>query len=301
MYPSFSFNPESKQFKPSEKIRKIHEESKIDPSDLQTKLWWDPMNPPKPIWEDFNFIKPSENTDEKGEINGTNENDYIPGTTGNDTINGLHGSDLIYGHDGDDHLYGDRLRHRPTNGVDTIYGGRGDDTIRADYAYGEEGDDFLYAPHSGAAYLDGGSGVDRLNGDQDRDTLIGGAGDDYLKGASESDTMTGGRGADHFVVGLRNDHRFGISKDLITDFEDTGDRIQFEVVSYRKLSFEDLDFDFNAAGSLIVSTDVELVIDDQRRRVSGVLAEIQGLNPNVDHERQIEYTGNGVIELIAEM
>ena len=104
MYPSFSFNPESKQFKPGEKIRKIHEESKVDPSDLQTKLWWDPMNPPKTIWEDFNFIKPSENTDEDGEINGTYENDYIPGTIGDDTINGSHGSDLIYGNDGDDYL-----------------------------------------------------------------------------------------------------------------------------------------------------------------------------------------------------
>ena len=53
-----------------------------------------------------------------------------------------------------------------------MYGGRGDDTIRADYAYGEEGDDSLYAPHFGGAYLDGGIGDDRLNGGQERDTLL---------------------------------------------------------------------------------------------------------------------------------
>lgn len=118
------------------------------------------------------MIEPSENTDEDGEINGTSYNDYIPGTNGDETINGFHRSDLIYGGDGDDHLYGDCLRNRPTEGVDSVYGGRGDDTIRADYAYGEEGDDSLYAPHFGGAYLDGGIGDDRLNGGQERDTLL---------------------------------------------------------------------------------------------------------------------------------
>ena len=114
---------------------------------------------------------------------------------------------------------------------------------------------------------------------------MGGAGHDYLKGASDSDTMTGGRGVDHFVVGQRNDHLHGISRDLITDFENIGDRIQFEVVSYRNLSYQDLDFAFNAAGSLVVSTNVELIDDDQRRCVSGVLAEIQGFNSSVGLEQ----------------
>ena len=299
MYPSFSFNPEAKQFKPSDKVKKIYEVSKIDLSDLQPKLWWDPKNPAKPIWKDFNLVKPSENTDEDGEINGSNYNDYIPGTNRDETINGFHGSDLIYGGDGNDRLYGDCLRHRPTDGVDTVYGGRGNDTIRADYAYGQEGHDVLYAPHFGGAYLDGGIGNDRLIGAQERDTLVGGVGNDYLKGGSDSDTMTGGRGVDHFVVGQGNDHLHGISRDLITDFDNIGDRIQFHVVSSRNLSYQDLDFAFNAAGSLVVSTDVELIDDDQRRRVSGDLAEIQGLNSSVGLEQQIEYTGNGVIELIA--
>ena len=159
----------------------------------------------------------------------------------------------------------------------------------------------MSAPHSGGSYLDGGEGDDRLSGALGKDTLIGGSGDDYLRGASESDTMTGGAGADDFVVGQRNEDRNGISTDLITDFQNVGDKITFELVAYSKLSFEDLDFAFNTAGSLIVSTDVERVNRGERIVIEGVLAEIQGLNPDVDLEEQIEQTRTAQIELIAEL
>ncbi len=288
-------------FKSISKIQSIYEKFKIDQSDLKPKMLWDAKNPPKPIWEDFNFIRPRGNTDEKGEINGTNDHDYIPGTSGNDTINGLHGSDLIYGGDGDDNLRGDNNAFRRTDGIDTIYGGDGNDVIRSHFGYGEDGEDRLSAPHSGGAYLDGGDNKDRLEGGLFQDTLIGGSENDYLRGGSESDTMSGGSGVDHFVVGQRNEHRHGIGTDLITDFQDVGDKIQFELVSFRNLSFQDLDFAFNHAGSLMVSTNIVLMDDDERLRVSGVLAEIQGLNSRVDLEQQIQHTGNGVIELIAEM
>ena len=288
-------------FKNLSKIKSIYEKFRIDQSALKPKMLWDAKNPPKPIWEDFNFIRPRENMDEKGRINGTNDHDYIPGTSGNDTINGLHGSDLIYGGNGDDHLRGDNNVFRSTDGVDTIYGGDGRDVIRAHFGYGEDDNDRLSAPHSGGAYLDGGDNDDRLEGGLDQDTLIGGTGKDYLRGGSESDTMSGGSGVDHFVVGQRNEHRRGIATDLITDFQDVGDKIQFELVSFRNLSFEDLEFAFNRAGDLVVSTDVTLVDDEERLNVSGVLAEIQGLNPRADLEQQIQHTGNGVVELIAEM
>ena len=288
-------------FKNLSKIKSIYEKFRIDQSDLKPEMLWDAKNPPKPIWEDFNFVRPRENMDEKGRINGTNDHDYIPGTSGNDTINGLHGSDLIYGGNGDDHLRGDNNVFRSTDGVDTIYGGDGRDVIRAHFGYGEDGNDRLSAPHSGGAYLDGGDNDDRLEGGLDQDTLIGGTGKDYLRGGSESDTMSGGSGVDHFVVGQRNEHRRGIATDLITDFQDVGDKIQFELVSFRNLSFEDLEFAFNRAGDLVVSTDVTLVDDEERLNVSGVLAEIQGLNPRADLEQQIQHTGNGVVELIAEM
>ena len=288
-------------FKINSKIKAIYENSKIDPSDLKPKMFWDPKNPPRPIWEQFNIIKPDDNTDSRGRIIGEHSDDYIRGTDENDTIYGQHGSDLIYGGDGDDRLHGDDSAYRRTDGVDTIYGGAGDDMINAHVGYGEEGDDRMFAPYSGGAYLNGGAGDDRLNGHLDQDTLIGGAGDDYLRGASESDTMTGGDGADHFIVGQRNEHRLGISTDLITDFQDVGDRIKFELVAYNNLSFQDLDFAFNSAGTLIVSTDVEITDRGEQIVVQGVLAEIQGLNPNVELEAQIERTRNDDIKLIAEM
>lgn len=276
-------------FKINSKIKAIYEKSTIDPSKLKPEMLWDSKNPPKPIWDKFNIITPGENTDNRGRIIGEHSDDYILGTDENDTIYGQHGSDLIYGGDGNDRLHGDDSAFRPTDGIDTVYGGRGNDVINAHIGYGEQGDDRLFAPHSGGAYLNGGDGDDRLNGALDRDTLVGGAGDDYLRGGSESDTMTGGDGADHFVVGQRNEHRHGISTDLITDFRDVGDRIKFELVAYNSLSFQDLDFAFNAAGRLIVSTDL------------GVLAEIQGLNPNIELEAQIERTNNNDIKLIAEI
>ena len=286
---SFSFKPGSQKFRPSEKVREIFEKSKVDPSDFEPKLLWDSGDFPKPLWERFNFIRSGENVDERGRIVGENSDDYIRGTDDNDTIYGQHGSDLIYGGDGNDRLYGDDSAFRPTDGVDTVYGGAGNDMINAHVGYGQEGNDRLFAPHSGGAYLSGGDGNDRLNGVLDEDTLDGGAGDDYLRGGAGSDTMTGGSGSDDFVVGQRNEHRNGINTDLITDFQDVGDKIKFELVAYNNLSFEDLDFSFNDAGSLMVSTDL------------GVLAEIQGLNPDVGLEEQIERTRGNDIQLIAEM
>ena len=289
MIPSFFGNSKSTKFKPSEKVKEIVEDSKYDYDDFKPKFGWDPKNPPRPIWKAFNVVRNEDNINDKGWIVGDDTDDYIRGTDDNDTIHGSHGSDLIYGGDGDDVLYGDSQTYRSTEGRDTIYGGNGDDEIRADVAYGQEGDDDLRAPHSGGAYLNGGNGDDDLKGRSDEDTLIGGAGNDTLEGAMGKDTMTGGRGVDTFVVGHQNDLRTGeISSDLITDFRDVGDKIKFELVAWGRLAFEELDFEFSRAGSLVVSHE------------SDVLAEIRGLNPNVGLYDQIQNIGVGTIELIAQ-
>ena len=284
-----SFKFQSNKFKPNQKVKQIFEDSKIDPNDFEPKLLWDHKNPPKPIWYNFNIISPGENIDDRGKIIGENSDDFILGTNENDTIYGQHGSDIIYGLDGDDRLNGDDSAYRSTDGIDTIYGGTGNDTINAHVGYGEEGDDRLFAPYSGGAYQDGGDGDDSLNGSLDRDTLIGGGGDDKLDGGQDYDTMTGGEGADYFIVGQRNENRSGISTDLITDFQDVGDKIRFELVAYDRISIQELNFDFNAAGSLIVSHDM------------GRLAEIRGLNPNINLEDQVEFTRNDNMKLIAEV
>ena len=304
MFRRFIPNPQGKAFQPSQKIRDIVEASKVDASELEEKTPLDPDIESKLIWRHFNVIKPGENVDERGRVQGTPEDDYIRGTDGADTIYGNHGSDVIYGGDGDDDLYGDRLSYRRSEGVDTIYGGAGNDLIWANNGYGQEGNDRLFAGNARryneeldeyeviGSYLNGGSGDDRLIGYSGDDTLIGGSGDDHLDGGIGADTMTGGSGADTFLVGHRNEHRQEVpGVDFITDFRDAGDRIQFESIGGSLISHDDLDFSFNRAGNLLISVNTD--------RFSGLLAEVDGLNPNVDLWDQVQQTSINTLEVMA--
>ena len=95
-----------------------------------------------------------------------------------------------------------------TFGNDIIYGGEGDDTLRAlpgddivcgwggnDYLVGELGDDTLY----------GGEGNDRLDGSIGNDVLYGEAGDDELYGQIGNDILAGGAGNDCLYGGVGDD------------------------------------------------------------------------------------------------
>lgn len=82
-------------------------------------------------------------------------------------------------------------------GADTLFGGAGRDSI-----VGGTGDDLLQ----------GGGKADRLQGDAGEDTMAGGGGNDRL---------TGGDGADVFLLWS------GAGREVVTDFEDGADRIQF--------------------------------------------------------------------------
>ena len=305
----FFFNPKSQQFQPSKKVKDIYEESKIDPSDFNPKSLWDPKNPPKTIWERFNVIRNEDHTDNRGRIIGTWSDDYIRGSSEDDTIEGSHGSDLIYGGDGDDRLYGDQLSTRRSNGIDTLYGGNGNDLIEGKIAYGERGNDTLYAPALGnrdsdgdcdsrnpiGAYLDGGTGNDKLYGGWDRDTLIGGAGNDTLKGHLGGDIMTGGQGSDSFHVGhaasLGDQGECTKARDVITDFEQ-GDRIYIEAIGMRRLGREDASLEFNNRGALVIT------VNDPFEGVSGVVAEVHGLDPNEPIDDQINWIDGSSFELV---
>jgi len=162
-------------------------------------------------------------------------NDTVFGGAGGDTIYGGGGNDTIDGGTGDDVIYGDNYRtvYRCTqdyftywyyyyapqdcviydtfsygNGVDTITGGDGDDTIYAsggndivnggadeDTIFGDEGDDILNGDDDDDT-LNGGAGNDTLNGGAGNDTLNGDAGNDILNGGSGTDTINGGLGND---------------------------------------------------------------------------------------------------------
>ena len=131
------------------------------------------------------------------------------GDIANDAFGGL-GHDTIYSGRGDDTLRGDSGNDIIESffGNDLIWGGSGDDTIRAsadnDTVYGGSGNDHIFAT-TGANRLSGGTGDDSivggtgndtLRGDDGSDTLVGGAGSDRLMGRNGNDVVSGGSDAD---------------------------------------------------------------------------------------------------------
>jgi hypothetical protein len=128
---------------------------------------------------------------------GANE---LRGGPGTDTINGAAGDDVIEGSAGNDNLTGE-------DGADVLTGGQDTDTvsyaaktarvvvtldgIANDGVGGTEGDNVVSTEN-----LVGGSGGDRLVGDQAANLLQGGLGDDELIGAGNSDLLEGGDGRD---------------------------------------------------------------------------------------------------------
>lgn len=146
-------------------------------------------------------------------LSGSYGADTIWGNSGNDFIYGNHDLDVLYGGDGNDNLFGgqnsgfpqpsDNGLLRMIDGVETLYGGGGDDLV-----YGNFGSDVLF----------GDNGSDTLFGGQGDDTLYGGTGDDILNGNRSNDFYIGGSGADRF--------QFSQGNDVILDFNfSEGDRI----------------------------------------------------------------------------
>jgi len=129
--------------------------------------------------------------------------DLLSGLGGNDTIQGGNilspgGVDTLYGGDGDDVLSAGQKAYS----MDEMYGGRGNDTLQAgagaNSLFGDEGDDLLIAGsggmgHGPADLLDGGDGQDTLQGGL---SLNGGAGDDLLETTGMSGWADGGQGND---------------------------------------------------------------------------------------------------------
>jgi Ca2+-binding RTX toxin-like protein len=150
--------------------------------------------------------------------------DILYGGPGNDTLVGNQNNDQVYGGEGDDFLRGGK-------GDDILDGGPGSDTVGFNSATtgvrcdlrGQpaavctgDGTDTLTEIES----LIGGPYNDRLDGDNNDNTMIGYAGDDdlnghggydHLEGGDGNDRLWGGAGDDVLIGGRGNDKLYGES------------------------------------------------------------------------------------------
>ena len=111
------------------------------------------------------------------------------------------------------------------------------------YIVGLDGEVFRIDPQKGAGdgadLIEGGAGRDRilggvgndtLRGGFDSDTLSGNDQDDILTGGGGKDRLLGGAGADRFDFNLQSDSKAGGLRDVIRDFDDGADRIDFSTL-----------------------------------------------------------------------
>ena len=127
---------------------------------------------------------------------GQEGDDDLIGGAGDDVLDGGNGNDMAKGGGGNDVINTSGLATplpdidypglwtadtNPTNDLDTVFGGQGDDTIST-------GDD--------ADMIEGGYGNDVIDGGIDADTIMGNQGNDVIVGAEGSDVIDAGQGDD---------------------------------------------------------------------------------------------------------
>ena len=137
-----------------------------------------------------------------------------PNTTdGLDTVFGGAGNDLISTGDDADEIDGGTGNDTIDGGIDddTIRGGEGNDSILgqhgADSIFGDAGDDYINA--GGSTY--GGNEPDATDPlpENDRDFVDGGEGNDTILTGDDADTILGGAGNDVIDAGIDNDSIIG--------------------------------------------------------------------------------------------
>jgi Ca2+-binding RTX toxin-like protein len=131
-------------------------------------------------------------------LNGEEGNDTLTGGNGNDTVDGGDGDDLVDttgGSNGStplpdiDYPGVYPADSNPTNDLDSVIGGAGNDTIRT-------GDD--------ADTIEGGAGNDLIDAGIDADLVTAGSGNDTVVGSEGADTIDGGLGNDLIYGGLND-------------------------------------------------------------------------------------------------
>jgi len=170
--------------------------------------------------------------------------DSLEGGDGDDVLAGGEGSDIVDGGVGRDTAdysaatafvrvklsdasanLGEALGDTYSS-IENVIGSAHDDRIFGDdfdnRIDGRAGNDNLYGGP--------GHGNDELFGGTGDDGLFGGGGDDVLVGGEGADTLTSGVGADVFLY-LNGAHSTAQTQDLISDFDESEDRIDLQALA----------------------------------------------------------------------
>jgi len=166
-------------------------------------------------------------------VNGGGGNDTIWGGSGRDWLSGgaqddrIHGgsfSDRLIGGSGNDTIWGD-------NGADTAFLGSGNDVFIDNAQSGNFGKDTVWGGY-GDDTINGSGGDDSLSGQWGDDIIFGGADEDFISGGIGNDTMTGGADSDTFFTNAT----LNPGSDVITDFQNNVDVLQFDNVQFSDLT-----------------------------------------------------------------
>lgn len=182
-------------------------------------------------------------TDENDKLHTTTGNDILIAGAGNDSLNEGHfldavaekgGQDLIFGGSGDDFLRASGALFDVGECSSTIYGNSGNDKIYAtdmDIIYGGAGDDYVHGSIADNSIY-GEDGNDEIDANLGDDCIKGGDGDDYVQGNLGHDSIDGGNGNDYlegdpawanFVTHILERNRGVVGNDVI--FGGNGDDI----------------------------------------------------------------------------
>jgi len=140
-------------------------------------------------------------TTDNDTLTGGDGDDYLFGGIGGDTLYGGDGEDSAYGGSGDDIIDTSGPSPLPDIGYPGFYPGDSDPTNDLDFVDGGSGDDTIVTGDDDDSII-GGTGNDNINAGFDDDTIDGGAGDDYIVGGEGSDFIEGGDGEDTIYGGL---------------------------------------------------------------------------------------------------
>jgi Ca2+-binding RTX toxin-like protein len=169
------------------------------------------------------YAEEIEGGNDSEKLTGTAQSDQIDGGRGDDTIEGLGGDDTLDGGGDDDRIdggegadnvfgagcdVGELGRLCDNVGHDTLYGGPGDDEVRANKCMTNPNCQTATNISTGT-WMHGGAGADVVLGAEARDVAWGDADDDKVRTFVGRDSLIGGEGNDRLDGGEGNDRIWG--------------------------------------------------------------------------------------------